>query len=44
MEPQITQIDADSRDEQTHTIIAVAMDVHGELSPGYRIHAVCLLF
>jgi GxxExxY protein len=35
MNPQITQMDADSRDPQTHAIIGTAMEVHQQLGPGF---------
>jgi GxxExxY protein len=33
--PQISQMDTDSKDEQTHTIIGAAMEVHRHLGPGF---------
>jgi GxxExxY protein len=35
MNPQIAQIDADSRDPQTHAIVGAAMEVHRVLGPGF---------
>jgi len=35
MNPQITQIDADLRDPQTHAIVGAAMEVHQQLGPGF---------
>jgi hypothetical protein len=35
MNPQISQIDTDSRDPQTHAIIGAAMEVHQQLGPGF---------
>lgn len=35
MNPQISQIDADSRDPQTHAIIGAGMEVHRQLGPGF---------
>jgi hypothetical protein len=34
MNPQISQMVADSRDQQTHAIIGAAMEVHRQLGPG----------
>ncbi len=35
MNPQISQMVADSRDQQTHAIIGAAMEVHRQLGPGF---------
>ncbi len=35
MYPQILQIDADSRDPQTHAIIGAPMEAHRQLGPGF---------
>lgn len=35
MNPQISQMAADSRDGQTHAIIGAAMEVHRQLGPGF---------
>jgi hypothetical protein len=43
MEPQITQIDADSGDEQKRAIIGATMDAHQRLGLGCRVHAPYLI-
>ncbi|MBF0508671.1 MAG: GxxExxY protein [Deltaproteobacteria bacterium] len=35
MNPQISQINADRKDPQTHAIIGAAMEVHRQLGPGF---------
>jgi len=35
MNPQISQIDTDVKDPQTHAIIGAAMEVHRQLGPGF---------
>jgi len=35
MNPQISQMDADKKDPQTHAIIGAAMEAHKQLGPGF---------